>query len=78
MAALKAVAALETLTRQPARDAASKAEDLSWESIGNALGLSQNATFAAGDHLGGAVGHQTFLQLDFAVLGRRSQSGGAP
>ncbi|RPF29856.1 hypothetical protein EDD96_6400 [Streptomyces sp. Ag109_G2-6] len=43
VAALKAVAALERITRSVARDAAyiAEADDLSWESIATALGISE-------------------------------------
>ncbi|MFH7596781.1 hypothetical protein WDV06_17025 [Streptomyces racemochromogenes] len=43
VAALKAVAALERVTRSVARDAAyiAEADDLSWESIGTGLGISE-------------------------------------
>ncbi|MFF2198582.1 hypothetical protein [Streptomyces sp. NPDC058157] len=43
VAALKAVAALERITRSVARDASyiAEADDLSWESIGTALGISE-------------------------------------
>lgn len=43
VAALKAVAALERATKRVARDAAymAEADDLSWESIGTGLGLSE-------------------------------------
>ncbi|MFE6848253.1 hypothetical protein [Streptomyces sp. NPDC057686] len=45
VAALKAVAALEAVTRRVARDAAymAEADELSWESIGTALGLNEDA-----------------------------------
>ncbi|MEU8437012.1 hypothetical protein AB0F18_29745 [Streptomyces sp. NPDC029216] len=44
VAALKAVAVLERVTRSVARDAAyiAEADDLSWESIGTGLGISEN------------------------------------
>ncbi|MFE2547331.1 hypothetical protein ACFXGI_02015 [Streptomyces sp. NPDC059355] len=45
VAALKAVAALEEMTRRVARDAAymAEADELSWESIATSLGLTEGA-----------------------------------
>ncbi|MEV6735383.1 hypothetical protein [Streptomyces sp. NPDC051364] len=54
VAALKAVAALEAVTCRVARDAAymAEADELSWESIGTALGLTEDAARSRLIHYG--------------------------